>query len=187
MVRLDRIYTRSGDEGETSLRDGTRIPKHASRIIAQGDVDEANAAIGFARAFAEGAPDEVLARVQNDLFDLGADLTVPDVEGKGLRITEAQVGHLEAEIDRINADLETLESFVLSGGSVPAASLHLARCVVRRAERAVSALAGTEAVSPLVLAYLNRLSDLLFVMARAANDGGRADVFWLPGEGGGER
>jgi cob(I)alamin adenosyltransferase len=184
VVKLDRIYTRGGDKGETSLGDGTRAPKHAARIAAVGEVDEANAAIGLVRAgLADGPLDAALARIQNELFDLGADLCVPeDAAGRArLRVTAAQVARLEAEIDGANESLAPLDSFVLPGGTETASRLHLARTVVRRAERAASALAAAEPVNPVALAYLNRLSDLLFVLARAANDGGAGDVKWSPG------
>ncbi len=187
MVRLDRIYTGGGDAGETSLGDGARVAKHGPRIHAIGEVDEANAAIGLARvALARGGAgglDSALARVQNDLFDLGADLAVPGAnatDGK-LRIQGVQARRLEAEIDGVNRDLAPLTSFVLPAGNEAAARLHLARTVARRAERAVAALAAAEKSNPFMLVYLNRLSDLLFVMARAANDGGAADVLWRPG------
>lgn len=190
MVKLDRIYTRGGDAGETSLGDGARVPKHGARIGAIGEVDEANSAVGLARAeieaTAEDEEDElavILAEVQNDLFDLGADLARPgtDTGERRLRITSGQVARLEAEIDALNAELAPLSSFVLPGGSEAAARLHLARAVTRRAERMVSALAAVEPVNPQVLAYLNRLSDLLFVMARVANHEGAGDVLWQPG------
>ena len=183
MVKLDRIYTRGGDGGQTSLADGTRIAKHALRMTAQGDVDEANAAIGVARlhAVVDPAP-AILMRVQNDLFDLGADIATPgDGAAGALRIRADQVARLEAEIDSVAAPLAPLTSFVLRGGHPAAAHLHHACTVVRRAERALVALAAREPVNPAALAYLNRLSDLLFVLARAANDGGRADVLWRPG------
>jgi len=182
MVKLDRIYTRGGDAGETSLGDGARLPKHAPRIAALGEVDEANAAIGVARVAAGPALDAALATIQNELFDLGADLCVPAGDTRTrLRVTDAQVARLEAEIDAANDSLLALDSFVLPGGTETAARLHLARCVVRRAERAVAALAAREPVNPAALAYLNRLSDHLFVAARQANDGGRRDVKWRPG------
>jgi len=190
MVRLDRIYTGGGDAGETSLGDGSRVPKQAPRIAAQGDIDETNAAIGLARihvAPGEGETDAILARVQNDLFDLGADVTRPgdgtggDADDGVLRIRPAQVTRLEKEIDAANAGLAPLKSFVLRGGTPLAASLHFACTVCRRAERSVAALAACEAVNPEAIRYLNRLSDLLFVLARAANDGGSADVLWQPG------
>lgn len=197
MVRLTRIYTRGGDAGETSLGDGTRRPKHALRVAAFGTVDEANAAVGLARLHARGEADEMLRRIQDDLFDLGADLCVPQSKaesaGKGeagaeggaaaerLRIAETQVTRLEAEIDRMNAGLKPLESFVLPGGTPAAAHLHHARTVVRRAERLVTELATAEPVNPLAIKYVNRLSDHLFVLARVLNDGGKADVLWRPG------
>jgi cob(I)alamin adenosyltransferase len=186
MVRLTRIYTRGGDSGETSLGDGRRVPKHALRVEAFGTVDEANAAVGLARLHATGDADEMLRRIQDDLFDLGADLCVPEKEGEAqrderLRITETQVARLEEEIDRMNAGLEPLESFVLPGGTEAAARLHLARTAVRRAERLVTELGAQEPVNPLVLKYINRLSDHLFVLARVLNDGGKGDVLWRPG------
>ena len=184
MVKLTRIYTGGGDKGETSLGDGVRVAKHSPRVEAFGTVDEANASVGLARLYADGDADEILARVQNDLFDLGADLCVPEdarrAEG-ALRITAPQVERLESEIDRINGNLAPLNSFVLPGGAALAANLHLARTVARRAERLVTALAIDEAVNEHALKYLNRLSDLLFVMARQANNGGDGDVLWTPG------
>ncbi len=183
MVKLDKIYTRGGDHGQTSLGNGDRVAKSCTRIAAMGEVDEANAAIGMARLNSAGPEDEVLARIQNDLFDLGADLCVPIVEDKAaLRITQAQIDWLEAEIDRINIDLPPLTSFILPAGAPGAATLHLARTITRRAERAVVHLLETpgEAVNRLVLVYLNRLSDLLFVLARMANAGGAFDVLWVP-------
>ena len=188
MVKLDKIYTRGGDHGETSLGNGARVPKSGLRITAIGEVDEANAAIGMARLFSAGPEDEVLARIQNDLFDLGADLCMPVEEGKpALRITQLQVDWLEAEIDRATAELAPLTSFILPAGAHGAASLHLARTVTRRAERAVVHLTEQphEAVNRLVLVYLNRLSDLLFVLARMANAGGQLDVLWVPQGGNG--
>ena len=184
MVKLTRIYTGGGDAGETSLGDGRRVAKHDLRVSAYGTVDEANACIGLARLHCEGAVDEILARAQNDLFDLGADLCRPqtdDPKKPALRISAAQVTRLEAEIDRINADLDPLESFVLPGGTPGAAYLHLARTVTRRAERDATVLSTQEAVNAEALRYLNRLSDLLFVLARHVNDGGAKDVLWRPG------
>ncbi len=185
MVQLTRIYTRGGDKGETSLGDGARVPKHDLRVAAYGTVDEANACIGLARLHTEGEADAILRRAQNDLFDLGADLATPEQENPKyppLRITAGQVERLEREIDAINADLEALKSFVLPGGSAAAAHLHLARTVIRRAEREVTSLAEREAVNPEALRYVNRLSDLLFVLSRQLNDGGASDVLWQPGE-----
>jgi cob(I)alamin adenosyltransferase len=186
-VRLDRIYTRAGDAGQTSLGDGERVSKNDARIWAYGTVDETGAAIGV--AIAGGLADDVadlLRRVQNDLFDVGADLSVPvgTTRGKGksrLRIGEAHVAALEAACDRYSEALEPLTSFVLSGGTPAAAALHVARTTCRRAERCAVALAEHEEVNAAALAYLNRLSDLLFILARAANDGGRGDVLWQPG------
>ena len=186
MVKLDRIYTGGGDKGETSLGGGARVPKDAPRIEAMGDVDEANAAIGLARvALEDGSEtDAMLARIQNDLFDLGADLARPGsgADDARLRIADSQVARLEGEIDGVNRGLAPLNSFVLPGGSDAASKLHFARTVVRRAERAVVTLAAAEAVNPQALIYLNRLSDLLFVMARAANADGADDVLWQPGK-----
>ncbi len=184
MVRLTRIYTRGGDAGETSLGDGTRVPKDDARVAAFGTVDEANAAIGLARLETAGAADAMLARVQNDLFDLGADLCrpgAPDAEGRALRIVDAQVDRLEREIDAMNAKLAPLQSFVLPGGSRAAAALHLARTIIRRAERLAVALARAEPVNPAAIRYLNRLSDHLFVLSRHVNDDGAGDVLWVPG------
>ncbi len=181
MVRLTRIYTRGGDRGKTSLGDGRRVAKHDLRVEAYGTVDEANATIGLARLHTGGEADAMLARIQNDLFDLGADLCRPGGEDEGLRIAEEQVARLEREIDHLNAGLAPLASFVLPGGTAASAHLHLARTVTRRAERLVSALAAREAVNPVALRYLNRLSDHLFVLARHLNDGGTRDVLWQPG------
>jgi cob(I)alamin adenosyltransferase len=186
MVRLTRIYTRGGDKGETSLGDGSRVAKHALRVAAYGTVDEANAAVGIARLHvAVGAEaDAMLGQIQNDLFDLGADLCTPEGGRRGagaLRISEAQVERLEHEIDAMNATLRPLDSFILPGGSAAAAYLHLARTVARRAERLVSELAQAEPVNSAALKYLNRLSDHLFVLGRRLNDNGARDVLWVPG------
>ena len=183
-MRIDRIYTRGGDRGETSLGDGSRVAKHAIRVRAMGSVDETNAAIGVAIVHSDAQIGAILLRIQNDLFDLGADLCVPPAEdgsGARLRMVASQVEALEREIDRINPALGSLTSFILPGGSMAAAQLHLARTVVRRAECAVAELAAVEPVNPEILKYLNRLSDLLFVLARQANDRGAADVLWQPG------
>jgi cob(I)alamin adenosyltransferase len=189
MVVLNKIYTRTGDDGTTALGTGERRKKYDLRIAAYGTLDEANAAIGIARLHTvdDAALDAALARIQNDLFDVGADLCTPG-KGKGpggarLTVTEAQVAWLEAEIDRLNAELAPLRSFVLPGGSAAAAYLHLARTICRRAERLVAELkdrAG-EAVTPELLKYVNRLSDFLFVASRHANDKGARDVLWQPG------
>ena len=186
MVKLNRIYTRTGDDGGTGLVGGERVTKDSLRVGAYGEVDEANACVGLARVHtgADAELDAVLARIQNDLFDLGADLATPDLEQAGaLRIIDAQVGRLEREIDAMNADLAPLSSFVLPGGSPAAAALHLARTVSRRAERTAVALTRVpgEAVNPAAIRYLNRLSDLLFVAARRANANGASDVLWTPG------
>jgi cob(I)alamin adenosyltransferase len=183
-VRLTKIYTRGGDRGQTSLGDGGRVAKHDLRVAAYGTVDEANAVIGLARLHTEAAEDAMLARIQNDLFDLGADLCRPGDdpdEVDTLRVQPRQVTRLESEIDDLNAALEPLESFVLPGGRPAAAYLHQARTVVRRAERLTTELAAREPVSPVAIQFLNRLSDHLFVLARHLNDRGRADVLWVPG------
>lgn len=192
MVRLTRIYTRGGDKGQTSLGDGSRVPKHALRVAAYGTVDEANAILGLARLHTGAAKDdpiladadEMLARIQNDLFDLGADLCTPEMENPPyppLRIVDVQVDRLEAEIDRMNDELAPLNSFILPGGRPAAAYLHQARTVARRAEREMTELALTEHVGAPALKYINRLSDHLFVLGRWVNDKGAADVLWVPG------
>ncbi len=181
MVRLTKIYTRGGDNGETSLGDGTRVAKHDPRVAAYGTVDEANAALGIARLHAEGEADAMLGRIQNDLFDLGADLCNPQQEAPALRLAQTQIDRLEREIDAMNAKLEPLESFILPGGTPAAAQLHLARAIVRRAERLSTALAVREPLNPLAVTYLNRLSDHLFVLGRQLNDNGARDVLWTPG------
>ncbi len=185
MVKLNKIYTRTGDDGTTGLVDGSRLPKHAARMQAVGDVDEANAAIGMAAVVAEGELCADLVRLQNDLFDLGADLATPGEDFEPgemvLRIVPAQAQWIETRIDALNAALEPLTSFVLPGGSELAARLHVARTVARRAERSMTALAQGEPVNPAALAFINRLSDYLFTAARVANDGGKDDVLWTPG------
>ncbi len=182
MVKLTRIYTRGGDKGATSLGDGKRVAKHDPRVAAYGAVDEANAAVGVARLHVSAAIDEMLQRIQNDLFDLGADLCRPD-DGKreALRIVDAQVERLEAEIDAINAMLAPLTSFVLPGGTKAAAHLHVARTLARRAEREITALAAAQPVNEAAIRYINRLSDHLFVLGRQVNDDGQKDVLWVPG------
>lgn len=190
MVTLNKIYTRTGDAGETALGDGTRIAKHAPRVSAYGTVDELNATVGLARLQTGDAPeiDGPLARIQNDLFDLGADLCRPHMARDSeagyevLRITGGQVDRLEAEIDAWNADLEPLKSFILPGGAPIAAQLHLCRTVCRRAERLTVALAGVEDVNEHAVKFLNRLSDWFFVAGRVANDMGAKDVLWVPGK-----
>ena len=198
MVRLNTIYTRTGDDGTTGLGNGERRQKFDPRVAAYGEVDETNSAIGLARVVTAAssdaglqAIDAMLKRIQNDLFDLGADLCTPEprkVESRKaarapLRILMSQVAWLEAAIDELNADLSPLRSFVLPGGAPAAAALHLARAICRRAERAIVALAASdgEPVGAAAIAYINRLSDFLFVAARAANDRGKADVLWVPG------
>ena len=187
VVRLDRIYTRGGDGGETSLGDGLRVSKADPRVEAYGTVDEAGAAIGVAVASGvDGARAGLLRAVQNDLFDVGADLAVPLRTARGggrsrLRITASHVAALERACDRETARLQPLTSFVLSGGTPASAALHLARTVCRRAERRTVALNAVEPINPHAIAYLNRLSDLLFVLARVANDDGRGDLLWEPG------
>jgi cob(I)alamin adenosyltransferase len=189
MVKLNRIYTRTGDDGTTGLVDGSRCPKFSLRINAMGEVDEANSAIGLSIcAITDEGRRALLTRVQNDLFDLGADLATPAADEDFtpsemvLRIVPAQVEWLEAQIDALNERLEPLTSFVLPGGTEAAARIHVARATTRAAERAMVALAGETPVNPAALAYINRLSDLLFVLARVANDDGRTDVKWVPGQ-----
>jgi cob(I)alamin adenosyltransferase len=185
MVTLTRIYTRGGDKGQTSLGDGARVPKHALRVEAYGTVDEANAVIGLARQVTAGDADSMLARIQHDLFDLGADLCTPaqpaEAPGAALRMMPEQVARLEREIDAMNGELAPLTSFVLPGGCAAAAHLHLGRTVVRRAERLMTHLAESEAVNPQAIAYANRLSDHLFVLARWLNKHAQGDVLWVPG------
>ena len=191
MVKLNKIYTRTGDDGTTGLVDGSRLPKHAARMEAIGAVDEANSAIGLAVvALADGHHAAVLTRIQNDLFDLGADLATPlgALGGEDftpgemtLRIVASQASWIEQQIDALNARMPPLTSFILPGGSEAAARVHIARASVRRAERAMTALAAADPVNPAALAYANRLSDYLFVLARAVNAGGAGDVLWVPG------
>ena len=188
MVKLNKIYTRTGDDGSTGLVDGSRAPKHSLRIDAIGKVDEANSAIGLAAAAVPGGDQaEALFRIQNDMFDLGADLATPSPDGDFepsemvLRVVPSQVDWLEQAIDALNEDLEPLTSFVLPGGSEAAARTHVARACVRAAERSMAELAADGAVNPAALAYVNRLSDYLFVLARVLNDNGRSDVNWVPG------
>jgi cob(I)alamin adenosyltransferase len=190
MVKLNKIYTRTGDAGTTGLGTGERVRKDAARIAAYGTVDEANATIGMVRLHLAAHPkvDAMLSRIQNDLFDLGADLCVPDrgekLEFEALRVSDDQVVRLEAEIDEMNAELKPLKSFVLPGGSPASAALHVARTVCRRAEREMVTLAALpgEPVSAAALKYVNRLSDFLFVAGRYVNDLGRSDVLWVPGQ-----
>lgn len=187
MVVLSKIYTKTGDSGETALGNGARVAKHSLRVNAYGTVDEVNATVGLARQFAEGTMDAALARVSNDLFDLGADLATPDMHKDAelpytpLRIIGPQVERLEREIDEQNAKLTPLRSFILPGGSRLAAQLHLCRTVCRRAERLAVELGTVEEVNPEAVKYLNRLSDWFFVMGRIANEDGKSDVLWVPG------
>ena len=185
MVVLSKIYTKTGDAGETALGNGARVAKHSPRVSAYGTVDETNATVGLARQHASGDMDAALARISNDLFDLGADLATPGDDFAPsemvLRVVQSQVDWLETAIDALNETLPALTSFILPGGSEAAARIHVARATVRRAERAAVELDNVEAVNPLVLAYLNRLSDHLFVMARAINAQGSGDVLWQPG------
>jgi cob(I)alamin adenosyltransferase len=183
MVKLDVITTRGGDGGETSLGDGARVRKDALRVEAYGTVDEANAAIGVLRLHTrdDAEADAMLARIQNDLFDIGADLCVPGEAGARLRVADTQSARLEAELAAMNGAMPALKSFVLPGGSAGAAAAHVARTVTRRAERLVVALAAAEEVNPAVIRYLNRLSDHLFVLARRLNGNGAGDVLWVPG------
>ena len=187
MVVLNKIYTRTGDDGETALGNGARVAKFATRVEAYGTSDELNSVVGIARLHAAGDADAALARIQNDLFDLGADLCLPEMtrdserEWAPLRMQDSQVARLEAEIDAMNARLEALRSFILPGGTALSAHLHHCRTVCRRAERLTVHLATIEEVNAAAVKYLNRLSDWFFVAARIANDDGRADVLWVPG------
>ncbi len=187
MVVLNKIYTKTGDAGETALGNGARVAKHSMRVTAYGTVDETNATVGLARLHASGNLDTQLAAIQNDLFDLGADLCRPDMEKDKdaeyapLRITDTQVSRLETEIDAMNDALEPLRSFILPGGSALAAHLHMCRTVSRRAERLSVELATMESVNQAAVKYLNRLSDWFFVASRIANNDGKDDVFWVPG------
>ncbi|WP_412778057.1 cob(I)yrinic acid a,c-diamide adenosyltransferase [Thalassospira lucentensis] len=189
MVQLTRIYTKSGDKGKTALGNGSRVAKNDIRVTAYGTVDETNAVIGVARLHCSGNADvdAMLARIQNDLFDLGADLCTPgdgsneNPDQPALRITAKQTERLEAEIDQINENLDPLKSFVLPGGSALSAQLHVARTVSRRAERLIVELAGIESINPEAVRYINRLSDHMFVLARHANNGGKDDILWQPG------
>jgi cob(I)alamin adenosyltransferase len=187
MVYLSRIYTKTGDQGQTCLGDGTRVPKDHARVAAYGSVDELNAVLGLLLIqHADLAEAELIRSIQNDLFDVGADLCVPpsgvEAPGQRLRVRAEQAERLERAIDRLNASLAPLTSFVLPGGQPPAAWCHLARTVCRRAERDVVTLMRAEPVNPQVVIYLNRLSDLLFVLARVYNQGGQQDVLWVPGK-----
>jgi cob(I)alamin adenosyltransferase len=187
MVVLSKIYTKTGDAGETALGNGARVAKHSLRVTAYGNVDEVNATVGLARLHAAGDMDAALARISNDLFDLGADLCTPDMHQDAaapyprLRMIPAQIARLESEIDRMNAPLTPLRSFILPGGTPLAAHLHLCRTVCRRAERGVVELATMEEVNPEAVKYLNRLSDWFFVAGRIANNAGADDVLWVPG------
>ena len=185
MVFLSRIYTKSGDDGDTGLGSGERVPKDHARVAAYGDVDELNSLLGLVLAAPDVPEAPLLRRIQNDLFDVGADLCVPPTSderpGTCLRVTAAQVERMEKAIDRLNEPLEPLKSFILPGGSPASAWLHLARTTCRRAERAVVTARRTESINDQALIYLNRLSDLLFVLARVANAGATGDVLWVPG------
>ncbi|MFV1495655.1 cob(I)yrinic acid a,c-diamide adenosyltransferase [Phaeobacter sp. JH20_36] len=187
MVVLNKIYTRTGDKGDTALGNGDRVAKHSARVNAYGTSDELNAFVGVARQEADGEMDAALARIQNDLFDLGADLCRPEMDKDAnaeyppLRVADAQVARLEAEIDVMNANLAPLRSFVLPGGAALSAHLHVCRTVARRAERLATELATQEDINPAAVKYLNRLSDWFFVASRAANDNGARDVLWVPG------
>ena len=187
MVVLNKIYTRTGDKGDTALGNGDRVAKHDARVNAYGTTDELNAFVGTARLHATSAMDDQLALIQNDLFDLGADLCRPEMDKDAeaeyppLRVTDAQTDRLESEIDAMNANLAPLRSFILPGGSPLAAHLHVCRTVARRAERLCTNLATKDEINPSVIRYLNRLSDWFFVAARTANENGENDVLWVPG------
>nr|WP_297459902.1 cob(I)yrinic acid a,c-diamide adenosyltransferase [uncultured Halomonas sp.] len=185
MVKLTNIYTRTGDKGDTGLGDGSRVAKYDLRVEAYGTVDEANAVVGMARLYTEGELDRMLSRIQNDLFDVGADLCTPEEKEPKyppLRVVDTQVERLEREIDRLNVNLPSLRSFILPGGSASGAHLHHARTVTRRAERLITHLMIEQIINPAVLRYMNRLSDFLFVAARHVNDNGTKDVLWVPGD-----
>lgn len=186
MVKLNKIYTRTGDKGDTGLGDGSRVRKYDLRVEAFGTVDEANSVLGIVRQHTKGEADAALSRIQNDLFDLGADLCTPESGGQkpvaALRIVDAQVDRLEREIDALNARLQPLNSFILPGGSPASAYLHLARTVSRRAERLMVQLAEKQPVNPAALRYINRLSDYLFVLGRHLNGEGATDILWVPGQ-----
>ncbi len=186
MVKLDRIVTRGGDGGETSLADGSRLRKDAARIQVFGALDETNAAIGALRVVCADRPaiDLILARIQNDLFDLGADLATPGLDRPGPRLTETYLLALDQAVAELNKNLTPLRSFVLPGGTEAASRAHLARTITRRAERELVALAAVEQVSPILIPYMNRLSDFLFVLARSLNDNGTTDILWAPGGAG---
>jgi len=185
MVTLSKIYTRGGDKGQTSLGSGERVEKHNLRVSAYGTTDEVNSTIGMTRLHTSGDADEMLSRIQNDLFDLGADLCTPEGANRSegaLRIVPEQVSRLETEIDAMNENMPDLSSFILPGGSPASAYLHLARTVARRAERLMTELATNQQVNPEAVKYMNRLSDHLFVLARYLNDTGKADILWVPGK-----
>ena len=184
LVKLNKIYTRTGDDGQTVLVNGQRVAKHAKRPVAFGEVDELNSVIGIARNFADNTDvDDMLARIQNDLFDLGADLATPEMDDNVpcLRITEKQVKRIEYEIDALNENLSDLSSFILPGGSSLSSGLHFARTVARRAEREIAELSAEEPINKFAMHFINRLSDHLFVLARVANQNGKNDVLWVPG------
>jgi cob(I)alamin adenosyltransferase len=187
MVYLSRIYTKSGDRGDTGLGDGTRVPKDHPRVVAYGSVDELNAVLGLlVSSYPQASESELVRSIQNDLFDVGADLCLPqsadEKPGAHLRVRPEQVERLEKAIDRLNVNLTPLTSFILPGGQGAAAWCHLARTICRRAEREVVTLAHSETVNPQVIVYLNRLSDLLFVLGRVYNNNGRDDILWQPGQ-----
>jgi cob(I)alamin adenosyltransferase len=185
MVTLSKIYTRGGDKGQTSLGSGERVDKHNLRVAAYGTTDETNSIIGIARLHTTGVTDEMLSRIQNDLFDLGADLCTPESANRSegaLRVVPEQVSRLETEIDAMNENMTDLSSFILPGGSPASAYLHLARTVARRAERLMTKLATNQQVNPEAVKYMNRISDHLFVLARYLNDTGKADILWVPGK-----
>lgn len=182
MVKLDKIYTRGGDQGETSLTDGNRVKKHHLRVESYGVVDEANSALGIAICYSNGKVKKFLLEIQNDLFDLGADLSTPSSKEEALRISEKHIKNLENAIDQMNERLLPLQSFVLPGGSKFSAFIHLTRTIIRRAERITVALSEQEEINPLVMQYLNRLSDYMFVLSRYANKKGKKDILWRPGK-----
>lgn len=188
MVKLNKIYTRTGDDGSTGLSDGSRVSKDSLRVRAYGDIDEANSALGLARLHIKNTMlDSMLSRIQNDMFDLGADLATPLPQGDAadseyaLRIVQSQIDRVESALDQLNTDLTPLTSFVLPGGTAASAHLHMARTITRRAERCIVAMMAEDTINPQALTYINRVSDFLFVAARWCNDRGRGDVTWVPG------
>ncbi len=182
MVKLNKIYTKTGDDGKTTLVNGERVDKHSSRPSAFGDIDELNSIIGLIKVYSNNVNENILSSIQNDLFDLGADLATSNSERLSLRVTKTQVAEIEKNIDALNINLSPLDSFILPGGTKLGAWYHLARTVARRAERKITKLAKKETINPVIINYINRLSDLLFILARVSNENGKNDVLWVPGQ-----